>query len=75
MVSKTRSSGALIEIEWKCTYLMPCGHEGTYYKSTWEWRRRWSTFTDFESTTTRVLIMGTDSDFYDEWFCIKYLRP
>jgi len=35
MVSKTQSSVALIEIEWKCTYLMPCGQQGTYYKPTY----------------------------------------
>jgi len=23
----------------------------------------------------RILIMGTDSDFYDEWFCKTHLRP
>lgn len=77
IVSKTRSSVALVEVEWKCTYLMPCGHQATYYKSTWEWHRQYSTFNDFETTTTRVLIMGSDSDFLDEFYCRTYgpLQP
>jgi RHS repeat-associated protein len=74
-VTKTRNSVAVVSVEWKCTYQMPCGLQGTYYKTTWEVRHNVSTSTSLESTTSRVLIMGTDSDFYDEFFCRRYLRP
>ena len=75
MVSKMETSIALIEVELKCTYQMPCGLQGNYYKPTWEWRHRYSTFNAYETTTTRILILGTDSDYYDEQFCEKNLRP
>jgi hypothetical protein len=46
-----------------------------YYKPTWEWRHRYSTFNDYETTTTRTQLMGTDSDFYDAWYCETHLQP
>jgi hypothetical protein len=75
-VSRETSSGALFEVVWKCIDPLPCGIVGNvYYKSSWEWRKRRTLTTYLESTTTRLLIMGADSEFLDEYECLKGPRP
>lgn len=75
VVSKTFRDIALFSLDVECTDMLPCGQTVKWYTTDTVWRRRWTTSTDIDATTTHLLFMGTDSDTVDDLYCWDKGRP
>jgi hypothetical protein len=75
LVSKTFSDIAEFSLDVECTDVKPCGQKVKWHTTEAVWRRRWTTSTDIQTTTTHRLFMGTDSDTVDDLYCLTKGRP
>ena len=77
LVSTVQKSLALSQVWWVCEEPLPCGKTYQIHKWAIQSRTRISMSTDFDTTTTRILTMGSDSDFLDDFYCrtLRQLRP